>query len=167
MEILVIIIFLLICFYIFLVLVNLKINKLEEKIKTLFIKRTSAVTSVFEVSKDFLTKHNEIFKEYIRLKKIEFAINSKKDTKLYKVIELESKIHHEINFIFKTCNLQPRLLKVWNFLYLRDIIIDQSLEIWKNIELYKSILKNFNLLIKIKNITIIGLLFPIWKKEKI
>jgi len=167
MSILFLLLFLFLLFILFLIFVKIRINKLENKITSLFIKRTCSITSLYEISKDYIVKHKEVFKEYLNLKKIEFSLNSKKNIKFYKIIELESRIHHEINFIFKICNTQQKLLKNWKFLYIRDILLKKSFDLWEKVKIYKRMVKIFNKLIKIKNITILWLLIPIWTKTKI
>ncbi len=155
-------------FYIsILIFIKIRIEILEKKIVSLFIKRTCSITSLYEISKDYIIKHKEVFKEYLNLKKIEFSLNSKKNIQFYKIIELESRIHHEINFIFKICNTQQKLLKDWKFLYIRDTLLKKSFNLWKKVKVYKRMVNIFNKLIKIKNITILGLLIPIWTKTKI
>lgn len=154
-------------FYIYLYLLSVKINKLEEIIKKAFLKRTNTIPSVFELSKNHINKHEEIFKEIIRLKKIEFSLNSKAWVKMYEIINIEWLIHHEIDFIFKICNKHDKLLQDWKFLYIRDIIIKHSFDIWKYINIYKEIVLIFNKIIRYKNLTIIWFLLPIESIDEI
>ncbi len=158
-----IIIAFLIFYYIFLKFYEYKINQIENKIKNLFLERSSLIPSVFEVSKTFLTKHNEIFNEILNLKKIEFA-QSNNNLSLFEMMNNNSLIHHEINFIFRISNKHPQLIKQAEFIYLRNFIIKKSNLIWKNLLIYKKTSKNLNQLIFYKNITIIWLLLPINKK---
>jgi hypothetical protein len=64
-------------------------------------------------------------------------------------------------------NKHPKLLKKWKIIYLRDLIIEKSFDIWDLLKLYKNIVKKYNKLIDIKNYTILGLLIPLQKKEVI
>jgi len=157
---------LLIIYYIFLKFYENKVNLLEEKIKKLFLERTALIPWVFEVSDIFLTKHDEIFHEILNLRKIEFS-QANNNIPLSETMSTKKLIHHEINFIFKVCNKHPKLIKEWNFIYLRNLIIKKSSKIWKEIEKYKMVTKKLNKLIFYKNLTIIWLLFPISKKVKI
>ncbi len=141
-----------------------KISKLERKVKKLFMERSALIPAIFEVSKPYLNKHNDIFNEILKLRKREFAEN---EMRIFKIMQTKKLIHHEINFIFKVCNKHPRLIREWKFIYLRDLIIEKSAEIWENLEKYKVASEKLNTLITIKNFTIIGLLIPIKKKIKI
>ena len=65
-----------------------KINRLEQKIKYHFRSRTSSIPSLFEVSKDHLNRHNDIFKEILRLRNIEFCENNL-EVSLVNLLEIE------------------------------------------------------------------------------
>jgi len=153
-------------YFIFLKFYEKKIDLLEEKIKKLFLERTALIPSVFEVSDIFLTKHEQIFHEILNLRKMEFS-QANNNIPLSEIMSTKKLIHHEINFIFKVCNKHPKLIKEWSFIYLRNLIIKKSNEIWTNIEKYKIVTEKLNKLIFYKNITLIWLFFPISKKTKI
>ena len=74
--------------YVFLYIFHKKLEKLETQIVTLFRARTDTIPGIYEVSKEHLTKHEDIFREALRLKKVEFGLleNSKK---LYNLTETE------------------------------------------------------------------------------
>lgn len=153
-------------FLIFIYLLKIKIEELEEKVLTQFKEKNNQIPSIYEVTKKYLNKHDEIFRESIRLRKKDFSENNF----YYKLIDklnTNKLIHNELNFIFRVCNKHPKLNKDWKFLYIRDVIINKSDEISENIELYKSIIKKFNKMIHLKNFTIIWLLFPIEAKINI
>jgi len=141
-----------------------KIWKLENKIIKIFKKRTSIIPSLFELTKDTLNKHNDIFKDILLYKKVEFSqINY--NEKLINVIKNEQLIHNELNFIFKTCNKHHELLKEAKFLYVKDLLINQSQELWNFVKLYRKVSKSYNKYLFIKNVTIIWLLIPLNKKD--
>lgn len=149
-----------ILYIIFLYLLKSKINKLENKIKKSFNKRTNLITSLFEVTKWILNKHDDIFKDILALRIKEFnQIEYEKN--IQEIFYNESKIHFELNFIFRICISNKKLEKNWNFLYIKDLIFWKSEEIWKSIQLYKNIIKKYNKFIYIKNLSIIWLLIPI------
>ena len=147
-------------------LYKLKIEKLEKKIIYLFKERNNQIPSIYEVTRNYLNKHNEIFKHSIILKKRDFLEDSFY-SELIEKTNTYKKIHNELNFIFKVCNKNQKLDKNWKFLYIKDIIVDKSNELWKNIEVYKKVIQFYNNLIILKNISIIWLLFPIYKKRSI
>jgi hypothetical protein len=153
-------------FIIFLYLLKLKIEKFEIQILHDFKEKNNQIPSIYEVTKKYINKHDEIFKEVIRLKKKDFTENNFY-TKLIEKTNTYKLIHSELNFIFRVCNKNPKLNKDWKFLYIRDVIIDKSLNLGNKLELYKKIVKQYNNMILLKNLTIIGLIFPIPKKETI
>ena len=140
-----------------------QLNILEQHIQTLFIERTWILPSFFEVSKSFLTKHDDIFKELLLLRKQEFSEEWLWYT-LFKSYPTKKLIHHEINFIFRICNKHPKLIKAWKFIYLRNLLMEKSSHIGSNISEYKQLVKVFNKLVSIKNKTIIWLFLPLRKK---
>jgi hypothetical protein len=56
-------------------------------------------------------------------------------------------IHNEYNFIFRIANKHPKLQKKWNFIYIRELIIEKSKEIWDMLENYKLKTKLYNKLV--------------------
>ena len=150
----------------FLLFLKIRIDSLESKIKYYFKNRSSSIPSLFEVSKNYLNKHDDIFKEILRLRSIEFCENNI-EVSLADLIDIELLIHHELNFIFKVCNKHSSLLKDWKFIYLRDIIIEKSYNVWKSLDIYKLILKKYNYFVRIKNLTILWLFVPINLKTEI
>lgn len=153
-------------FIAFIYLVKAKLEKLERNIIEVFNRKNNQIPSIYEVTKDYLIKHSDIFKELIILKKKDFSENTQY-TKLIEKTNTYKGIHNELNFVFKVCNKHPKINKNHRYLYIRDTIIDISSEIWTKLKLYKKITKVLNSLIFIKNITIIWLLFPVSKKEVI
>jgi len=151
-------------FYIFLAFMAYKIWMLEKRIITIFKKRTWIIPSLFELTKNELNKHDEIFKDIIWYKKIEFSqINY--DEKLINIIKNEQLIHNELNFIFKVCNKNKKLQKEAKFLYIKDLLVNQSYELSNFIKIYRKISKTYNKYIFIKNLTLIWLFIPIIKKD--
>lgn len=151
-----------IVFIVFLILLNRKIHKLEKNILKKFKEKNNLIPSIYEVTKDYLNKHEEIFKEVLILHKKDFSENLFytsliEKTKTYKLI------HNELNFIFRVCNKHPKINKDYKFLLTKDNIIDKSAQLWENLILYKKIISNYNKLINLKNLTIIWILIPIKK----
>lgn len=149
--------------YGFFLVLNYRILRFEKKILEVFTTRTDNISALYEVTKDTLQKHAEIFDEVLALRKKEFTLMNISHT-LESCIELEKQIHHEINFIFQVCNKNPGLIKKKEFLYIRDIMMSKSHEIWQLMKKYKKIIEIYNTFIQIKNFTLIGLILPFSKK---
>lgn len=143
-----------------------KIHRYELYLARLFSKRTDTLPWLFEVSKWILSKHREIFSTLIDLRKEEFHLRSL-HYDLHHIINLEQKIHHEINFIFRVSNKHQSLIKKKQFLYLREIILDQSDSIAKAIRQYNHIIERHNLYITYKNRSILWLFLPFFEKKSI
>lgn len=149
------------------ILIKIKnnISLLETKIVNLFNKRTYLVPSLYDITKEYLTKHNEVFYEIMKLRKQNFA-NYESDEFL-EIIKTEIQIHNELNFIFKITNKSPKIQKNEKFLLIRDLFLDYSYLIWEEITNYKKLISIFNLLLNFKNFTIIWLFIKIDKKISI
>ena len=161
------IILLIIFFYsIFLMILKSKIILLEKDIIKYFYLRNNLIPSIYEVTKNKFVKHNDIFNEILKLKKIDF-LEKKIWTNIYNIIHTQKLIHNELDFIFKITNKHLKLNKNNKFLYIKDTLIEKSNEIWTKMKLYKIITKKLNFLIFIKNITIIWFLIPIKKIEEL
>ena len=157
---LLIIVILLIAYYFRIYLINKSINKQELIITKHFNARTNLIPAIFEITKNTFSKHDEIFKDILKYRKKElykFYIKEYTDNlenEFIKLIHIEELIHHELNFIFKVANKHPKLAKKWNFIYLRDLLIERSYKLWILFEDYKNKVELYNKLV----------LIPIYKK---
>jgi len=110
-----------------------------------------------------MSRHSEIFQEILELRKKEFSLVG--ISKSFEgTLKLEQMIHHEINFIFQVCNKDPKLSKKKEFLYIRDIVLEKSSLIGKQMQTYKKVIEIYNRSIQYKNYTLIGLVLPFSKK---
>lgn len=149
--------------YIFLYILNFRIEKKEKKLIWLFVSRTNLIPAIYEVASEHIMKHKDIFKEILSLRKKEFSLQGISND-IESFIEVEQYIHHEINFIFQVCNKTPALLKEKHFLYMRDIMMKQSASIGKEIRTYNKIIEIYNNIIKYKNYSLVGFFLPFNKK---
>ena len=149
--------------YIFLYYLDYRIRKKERDIIHIFTQRTDMIPALYEVVHESISRHQDIFNEVLSLRKKEFSLKEISE-KLEVFIEMQQHIHHEINFIFQVCNKNPKLLKDKHFLYLRDIIINQSSGIGKELKTYNKIIEIYNTIIRYKNYTLIGYILPFSKK---
>lgn len=149
--------------YAFLWYIHHKIRLQEEQLAKLFLARTDILPAMYEISKNYIIRHKEIFFDSLNLRKQEFSYNAISDN-LEGFIELEKHIHHEINFIFQICNKNPELLKQKEFLYIRDVIIHKSSLISQRMWKYNKIIQAYNKIITIKDYSIIWFIIPFQKK---
>nr|MDD3720571.1 hypothetical protein [Candidatus Gracilibacteria bacterium] len=162
-----IIISLLIAFYTFLLALNNKVHKLEILIKDLLKQRTDLIPALFEITKNYLTKHNEIYDEILRLRKLEFSLEDNEDVTFVEILKNERFIHHEMNFIYNVCLKNKKLEQFGRFQYIKELTINRSYTIGEKVETYRKIVDTLNNLITIKNYTIIGLFLPLNKRIEI
>jgi len=154
---------LILIYYIRIYLINKSINKQELEITRYFNARTNLIPAIFEVTQNTFSKHDEIFKEILNYRKKElykFYVKEYTDNlenEFIKLIHIEELIHHELNFIFKVANKHPKLSKKWNFIYLRDLLIQKSYKLWLLLEDYKNKVNLYNKLV----------LIPVYKKTEI
>ena len=153
-------------FILFIYIIKIKIEKLEKKIENIFQKKNNLIPALFETTKKDLVKHDQIFHEILKLKKLDFSAQSLSNY-LHHTINTQQKIHKEMDFIFRVCHKHKKLIKDYKFYYIKELIFQRVEELGENIDLYKKIIKKYNRLILIKNITLVWILIPIEKKEEI
>ncbi len=149
-------------FNLFLTSFDKKLKRLEKQIILLFEKRTHLVPSLFEITKKYMSKHEEVFEEIIHLRKIEF---SNYNESFLQRIQNETLIHHELNFIFKVAIKHPKIQKDEKFLLIRDLFLDNSYEIGKKVDIYKKVIILLNKLVIFKNFTLIWIF--VWVEKRI
>ncbi|MCD5374913.1 LemA family protein [Candidatus Gracilibacteria bacterium] len=125
--------------------------------------RTDVFPALSEITKNHMSRHEEIFAEVLSLRKKEFSLLGVSQS-FEGFLEVEGHIHHEINFIFQVCNKNPKLLKEKRFLYIRDVMIEKSSQIAGEMKKYRKIIEIYNQIIKYKNFSILGLILPFTKK---
>ena len=152
------IIILIILYNIFVYFLWTKIEFLEENIIDIFKKRNNQVISIYQISKNYINKSDEIFKEFFDLKRKDFWENSFKIW-LKDKINTYKKIHNEIDFIFKVCEKNKNLTINSRYLYLKDSILEKSSLIWERMDIYNKIKKEYKIYKRISNITILWIFF--------
>lgn len=134
-----IIVFLLFIIFIycsFVIFFRIKLIEIEYFLQILFKKRNYKVASLYFASEDFLTKHNEIFKDFIVLKQKDFE-----ETRLNFTFENKfnsyKRFDEELNFIFKICETNSRLKQDEKYNYIKEEILKETKEAWKQYKIYK------------------------------
>lgn len=160
------IIILFLMFFLFLYFFDKKIHKLETKIETIFQSKNNLIPALFEITKNDLVKHDEIFHELLILKKLNFSEHNFYEN-IHQTIHTQQRIHREMDFIFRVCHKHQKLIKNYRFYYIKELLFQRITYLWDTIELYKKMTKKYNFYLKINNFTIIWLFIPMKKKEEI
>lgn len=153
----------LILIYFFILNLEKIINQVEKNIQFLLQRRTDLIPPIYEISKDYIVKHNQVFEEIIKLRKLQFSLNDY-DVSFIEFIKNEMEINHEIKFIYGICNKNKKLIHNSKFNYIKNLIIQRNNEIWQEIENYKIKIKILNYMVNIKNYSIVWFLLPIRKR---
>ncbi len=153
----------LVFFYITILKLKANIETIENKLQKLLKTRADLIPSLYEISKDYLMKHGNVFEEIIKLRKVQFSLNEY-DVSFLEFIKNEMAINHEIRFLYWICTKNKKLNSLWKFNYIKNLIIDSNKSIWIKIEKYKKNINLLNSLIKYKNYTILWLILPVHRK---
>jgi len=107
------------------------------------------------------TNHPDIFEDILYLHKLGIIYNIKT---IYDLLELNKKINREFQFLMKLSAKIPELHRDGNFLYIRNYVIFYENSLEKTIDTLNNDFASYNRLIKIKNLSILGFLFPFQEK---
>lgn len=152
-----------IVFFLQAILQRQALERREQKIISLYKEKIDKIPAFIEImSKN--TAHKDIFLEIIHLHKIAIISNI---GSIYDLLENNSRIHREFLFLLKVSARIQHLHKDGNFLYIRDFIIFYESTISKELLFLNSDIERYNDSLQRKNLTLIGLLFPIKKRIKI
>jgi len=124
--------------YIIITILSDKITIQEKYIQKILKQRSDLIPSLYEISKNHLNKHKEVFKELINLRKIQFSLNEY-EVSFIEFIKNEISLNHEIRFIYNICINNKELQNDKDFLYIKKLVIEKNKLIWQNIENYKKI----------------------------
>lgn len=138
------------------------IRKKEREIIALYKEKIDKVPAFIEIMSKHTT-HKDIFLELTHLHKIAIISNI---SSIYDLLENNGRIHREFLFLMKVSARVQGLHKNGNFLYIRDFIIFYENTISKELLFLNSDIERYNELLHKKNLTIIGLLFPLNKVMK-
>jgi len=83
------------------------------------------IPALYDISKNFLSKHEDVFEEILNLKRQQIYNENTFDEE----ISIQSHIHHELNFIFTVINKHSQIQKNGKYLLLKDLFVENSSEI--------------------------------------
>ena len=151
--------------FLFLVLAMLKsiskrIEVKEKEIISLFLGKINKIPSLVEIMRKYI-RHQDIFEEIIYLHKLWIIYNIRS---VYDLLDLNDKIHREFIFLMKLSTKINELQKDGNFLYVRNYVMFYEKNIEKEISMIDILIRKHNNLRKLKNYSIIWLLWPVEKR---
>lgn len=79
---------------------------------------------------------------------------------IYALLEQNARIHREFLFLMKLSAQIPPLQTHAQFVYIRDFIMGYERKMKQKFSGYNQSARRWNLCVRIKNMTVIGLLFP-------
>ncbi len=141
-----------IIFFWYIKCIEKNIKMIEKNIQKSLRLRSDLIPSLYEISKEDLVKHKEIFKEILHLRKIQFSLNQY-DVSFVEFVKNEVAINHEIRFIYNICNKNEKISNSTKFMYIKKLIIEKNKIIWKNMEKYKKYINKYNSTLIFKNLT--------------
>lgn len=153
----------LVFFYIVILNIRNKILITEFEIQKLLKKRADLIPWLFEISKTKIIKHNNVFEEALKLRKVQFSLNDY-NVSFIEFIKNEMAINHEISFIYNICSKNKELNSLKKFNYIKNLIIERNKKIWTSLEKYKNTIHSYNKLITLKNYTLLWFLLPVNKR---
>ncbi|MDD2566272.1 MAG: hypothetical protein PHZ26_05965 [Candidatus Gracilibacteria bacterium] len=137
-----------------------KINAEEANIIETFFSKVNKIPALVEIMKKY-TNHPDIFEDILYLHKLGIIYSIKN---IYDMLELNSRTHREFQFLMKLSAKIPELHRDGNFLYIRNYVIFYENNLEKNINSINNNFAGYNRLLKIKNLSILGLLIPYQEK---
>lgn len=139
-----------------------EIEKREQEIIHLYKEKIDKIPAFIETMLRY-TSYKDIFLELIQLHKISIISNI---DSIYDILENNSRIHREFLFLMKVSMQMQDLNRNGNFLYIRDFIIFYENTISKELLYLNRDIEKYNDILRKKDLTIVGLLFPFKKRMK-
>jgi hypothetical protein len=140
---------------------NLK--KRENAILSLFSEKVTKIPALVEVMRPYVVDASA-FDSIIKLH-TEAIINEY--TSIYHLLEHNARVQRDILFLFELSMHIPDLQKHEYFLYIRDFIMGHERNMKSLFSGYNASVDSWNSFITLKNVTLLGLVFPGVKLAKI
>ncbi|PID83959.1 hypothetical protein CSB09_03525 [Candidatus Gracilibacteria bacterium] len=135
----------------------------EQKIIDVFLAKVAKIPALIEVMRGEVADE----KAFDTITKLHSRSMIYEYDSIYSLLENNKKIHDEFGFLMKLSVQIPSLQKNELFVYIRDFIIKYERNMKKDFSAYNAAVQSWNMFVKIKNFTLIGLLLPGGKKELI
>jgi len=137
-----------------------KIKQQEDKIEGIFLARINKIPSLVEFLRPYVVRQ-EAFDRTIDIH-ITSLISNKES--VYDILENNENLTREFEFLLRLSEKVPELTYNSMFQYLKHAIIFQQERINEEIGIYNVSVARFNHMVRVKNLTLIGLLYPAQSK---
>lgn len=129
----------------------------------IFLQKTSKIPALIEVMRPFVAKE-EAFDSIIELH-TEAMIQECHS--IYDILGLNAKLQNDFLFLMQLSVRIPTLQKNEYFVYIRNFVIEYERMMRSHFSGLNKAIRYWNTFIKIKNMTVIGLLFPGEKHQEV
>ncbi|MBS9784379.1 LemA family protein [Candidatus Gracilibacteria bacterium] len=150
-------------YFVFFTFFRARLRRPEQKIIDIFLAKVAKIPSLIEVMRAEVVDE----KAFDVITKLHSGAMIYKYDSIYSLLENNKKIHDEFGFLMKLSMQIPSLQKNELFVYIRDFIIKYERNMKKDFSAYNSAVNTWNTFVKIKNFTILGLILPGSRREKI
>jgi len=138
-----------------------RIFRVEKKIIHTFLLKVSKIPALIEVMRPYVVDE----KAFDSVTELHSDAMTRRFDSIYALLEHNARIHREFLFLMKLAVQIDDLQKNAQFLYIRDFIIDYERNMKKDFDLYNQAVEQWNTFVNIKNLTLVGILFPGSKRE--
>lgn len=133
------------------------IRKTEQVVVDIFLQKISKIPALVEVMRPYVIDQKMAFDLMIRLHS-EAIIHE--FIHVPGIMEHNARINDQYSFLMRLSMAIPELQKNTYFIYIREYVISYDRIMKDNIPNYNTLIKRWNMFVRIKNWTIIGYLLP-------
>ena len=146
-----------ILYMIFYVYLLRKINRSEKYIIDIFLQKISKIPAVIEVMRPYVLDPDTAFGLMVNLHSAAIIYEY---ASIHNLLEHNARMNDQYWFLMRLSMAIPQLQKDIYFLYIRDFVMSYDHMMKNELPLFNSLVKKWNLLIKIKKYSIIWYIFP-------
>ncbi len=138
-----------------------QILRVEKKIIQTFLLKVSKIPALIEVMREYVVDEGA----FDTVTELHSDVMVRQFDSIYTLLEHNARIHREFLFLMKLAVQIDALQKNEQFLYIRDFIISYERNLKKDFDAYNRTVSRWNTFVNIKNMTLIGIIFPGSKRE--
>lgn len=133
------------------------IEKSEQAVVDIFLQKISKIPALIEVMRPYVVDEKSAFNLMIHLHS-EAIIHE--FTHIPNIMEHNARINDQYSFLMRLSMAIPELQKNTYFIYIREYLISYDRTMKSSIPHYNTLIKRWNIFVRIKNWTLIWFLFP-------